>query len=64
MRKDIRRLIRDLQAQGFTVKRTRRGHFRVLREDMTVGCLPGTPGDWRSVRNAVAQLRRAGFVTA
>src|SRR5690348_5523052 len=62
MRKDVRRLVRDLVDQGFAVRRTRSGHVQVLRGGVVVAVLPGTPSDWRSLRNAVARLRRAGFV--
>ncbi len=62
MSKDLRMLLRELKRQGFQVKPTKRGHVRVLRDGQTVGFLAGTPSDWRSHRNAVATLRRAGFV--
>lgn len=61
MRGDTRRLMRELTRQGFTTHRTRRGHLAVKRDGATVAVLAGTPSDWRSTRNALAQLRRAGF---
>jgi hypothetical protein len=60
-KKDIRRLLKDLARQGFTTNRTSRGHVAVRRDGMIVAVLAGTPSDWRSYRNALAQLRRAGF---
>jgi hypothetical protein len=62
VKKDLRRLIRDLVAQGFTTRTTTKGHVAVKRAGLTVAVLAGTPSDYRSTRNALAQLRRAGFV--
>lgn len=58
---DYRKLVRALDRQGFTTTRTRRGHFAVRRDGLIVAVLAGTPSDWRSTRNVLAQLRRAGF---
>ncbi|MCI1748561.1 MAG: hypothetical protein LKI24_11000 [Acidipropionibacterium sp.] len=60
-KKDINQLIRTLNhCDGVTVRRTRR-HYRVYREGLLIAGLPTTPSDWRSLRNARAQLRRAGL---
>jgi hypothetical protein len=62
MAKDTRRLLKALARQGFTTHPTRRGHTAVKRNGITIAVLAGTPSDWRASRNALAQLRRAGFV--
>ncbi|MCW2700580.1 MAG: Uncharacterized protein JWQ45_2115 [Blastococcus sp.] len=61
IRKDIRKLWKELTNQGFTVRATRRGHLLVQREGVVVAGLAGTPSDYRSLKNSIAQLRRAGF---
>lgn len=60
MRKDIKRLVGVLKAQGCTVQLTRNSHLKVRRDGAVIGMLPGTPSDWRSLKNSVAHLRRAG----
>jgi predicted RNA binding protein YcfA (HicA-like mRNA interferase family) len=60
--KEITSLLRDLDAQGFTTKRTKRGHYQVTKDSVYVTTLPGTPSDWRALANAIAAARRAGFV--
>lgn len=62
MNKDVRQLIRELDAQHFEVRPTRKGHYLVAKGGTVVAGLPGTPSDWRSLRNSLAALRRAGFV--
>jgi biotin operon repressor len=59
--KDIRKLCKELKNQGFNVRATRRGHLLVEREGVVVAGLAGTPSDHRSIKNSIAQLRRAGF---
>lgn len=62
MNKETRQLVRDLTRQGFATRTTSKGHITVKRRGITVAVLAGTPSDWRSARNSLAQLRRAGFV--
>lgn len=59
--KDLRKIIRALEEQGFDVTRTRKGHWQVFLDGIWVTTLPGTPSDWRSFRNALAAAKRAGF---
>lgn len=62
-RKEIRELIKALIAQGFTVSPTRNGHYTVRdRNGGYVTTISGTPSDYRATKNAIARLRRAGFV--
>lgn len=56
-------LERFLQKQGFDVRSTRRQHLFVSRNGQPITTIAGTPSDSRSYRNAMAQLRRAGFKT-
>jgi hypothetical protein len=60
---DIKDLIREALAQGFRVEQTAKGHWRFLPPDKTRGqvIFSGTPSDWRSFRNSLSQLIRAGF---
>ncbi len=60
--KDLKTLLRALDDQGFSVRRSGKGHLLVQRGGRTVATLAGTPSDWRSHRNSLAALRRAGFV--
>jgi hypothetical protein len=59
--KDIRKLCKELSRQGFDIRATRRGHLLVERGGVVVAGLAGTPSDHRSIKNSLAQLRRAGF---
>ena len=58
---DMRKLIKALTEQGFEVVQSKRGHYLVLLEGRRVATLSGTASDFRSWRNGLAQLRRAGF---
>ncbi len=60
--KDTRKMLAAAKEQGFTVETTRRGHLRVWQGDRLITTFAGTASDWRSARNALAALRRAGFV--
>lgn len=60
---DTRRLIKALEAQGFDVERTRKGHWLVRNADgLAVATIAGTASDHRSLANVIARLRRAGFI--
>lgn len=61
MDKEMRRLIKALEDQGFEIIRTKRGHIKVRRDGRVIATLSSTPSDWRSLRNGIAYLRRAGF---
>lgn len=61
MDKDLRKIVRALKAQGFEVAVTGKGHLVVTREGALVATFSGTASDWRSIRNSLAPLRRAGF---
>lgn len=61
MDKDTRKLVQKLQAQGFQVRPTTRGHLKVTKDGQFVTVLAGTGSDWRGLRNAVSQAKRHGF---
>ena len=61
MNKDLRKILDALEAAGFTVRRTTKGHYTVGRDGHRITTLPGTPSDHRSMRNALAKLKPHGF---
>lgn len=61
-RKELRKLIQDLEAQGFKVRATSNGHHFITKDGQPVTTMSGTASDHRSHRNAIAQLKRAGFI--
>lgn len=58
-RREVDRLVASLRSMGYQVKPTRSGHYSV-RAGGAIVVLPGSPSDHRSLRNAMALLRRAG----
>jgi hypothetical protein len=61
MHKDLKKIAKALEAQGFEVEETKRGHLMVFRDGRLVATFAGTPSDWRSLKNGLAKLKRAGF---
>ena len=61
MNKDLRKVVKALEAQGFEVTVTSKGHLMVTRDGAVIAVLAGTASDWRSLRNGLAPLKRAGF---
>lgn len=57
-----RTLARAAQSQGWTVRRTRGGHWLWTSPTGTRVVSAGTPGDRRGVLNLRAALKRAGLV--
>lgn len=57
----MRDIVRALEAQGFQCRTSKRLHVIVYREGRRVATLAGTSGGGRGYRNALAELRRAGF---
>ena len=58
---ELNQIIKALEEQGFTVRRTRRGHYFVTKNGKPITTISGTPSDWRGWRNTLAALRRGGF---
>lgn len=61
MDKDLRKIIKALEAQGFDVEINAKGHPMVYRDGALIATFSGSPSDWRSIRNSLAPLKRAGF---
>lgn len=61
MDKDLKKIVKALEAQGFEVERTKKGHLMVYRDGRFVVAFAGTPSDWRGLKNGIAAARRAGF---
>lgn len=60
--KEVERLVREAVRQGFDVTYSSKGHPLIRKDGRMVTTLSGSPSDIRSLRNAIAALRRAGFV--
>jgi hypothetical protein len=60
-KKDLRKLLAELERQGFTVRQTSRGHWFVTKDGKPVTTFSGSASDHRSHANALAACRRAGF---
>jgi predicted alpha/beta-hydrolase family hydrolase len=61
MNKDLRKIAKALEAQGFEVNRLKSGHLEVRRNGRRVATFSGTPSDRRSWKNSLAAVRRHGF---
>jgi ribosomal protein L32 len=61
--KEMRPIHKALEAAGFTIT-YHQGHYTVRNErGARVYTLPGSPSDWRTIKNIKAQLRRDFGVT-
>lgn len=58
-RDDWNELLNQLREQGWTVQQ-RRKHYQLLGPDGQILHMPVSSSDWRALRNARSQLRRAG----
>jgi hypothetical protein len=61
MDKDMKKIVKALESQGFDVEVTRKGHLMVYRDGRLVTTFSGTASDWRAMKNGIAKARRAGF---
>lgn len=61
-KKDYKNLRAELERQGFTVARTKNGHYTVTKDGVWIAGMPSTPSEARGFRNTLAALRRAGFI--
>lgn len=61
MDKDLRKIVKALQQQGFEVELTTKGQVMVTRDGELIATFSGSASDWRSIRNGLAPLKRAGF---
>ena len=62
MNKEVKVIIRALEAQGFEVWIPKNQHPTVYRDGRRISTLPSTPSDRRSLLNSLAPLKRAGFI--
>lgn len=62
--KDIKRIRKELEAQGWQIKDRKGGHAMAYPPDKSKQpvLLPSTPSGPRWRENLLAQLRRSGFV--
>lgn len=62
MRKDLRKLVKAIEAAGYQVIVDSKGHVRVYTADGDyVTTFSGTPSDKRSDANSLRPLKRRGF---
>lgn len=61
MNKEVRKLTKELERQGFEVRRAKSNHLKVYKDGRYIATMPSTPSDQRSLKNATALLRRHGF---
>lgn len=59
--KDTNDLIKRAQKAGWTAEKTRGSHIRLTSPTGVVVHHASTSGDWRSLRNFRARLRRGGL---
>ncbi|QPE04143.1 hypothetical protein IT882_13175 [Microbacterium schleiferi] len=62
MHKELKKIAKALEAQGFDLEVTSRGHLIVSRDGQKITTFAGTPSDGRSWKNSLAYARRAGFI--
>lgn len=55
---DYRKLFKALKKDGWTVEKTRGGHFKCVAPDGTTLITPGSASDHRSFNNFLGDLRR------
>ena len=62
MDKDLRKVIKALDEQGFTIDESANGmRLRITRDENFIVVISVKSKDWRGLRNGIAALRRAGF---
>lgn len=61
MNKDMKKLIAQLEAQGFAAVIRKTGHVIVVKDGVKVTTFSGTPSDHRGWKNSMSYLKRAGF---
>lgn len=61
MHKDLRKVLREAERQGFTWNTRSSGHIEVRRNGERITTFAGTASDHRSMKNGLAHMRRAGF---
>lgn len=61
---DYREIKKAAERQGWQVRQTKKGHWQFIPpdEDQDIVIAPGTPSDWRSIHNFLADMKRSGLV--
>lgn len=59
--KEVKKLVKKLETQGFTCKTAKTNHIKVYDGERLITTLPSTPSDVRALKNAVRILAKAGF---
>lgn len=61
--RDTRALMEAIVAAGGTLRpcRSRTGHYKVYLDGKMIGTIAGTPSEYRSRKNDIANLRRNGL---
>lgn len=62
MHKDLKKIVKALDDQGFEVRTRKNGHIAVFKDGEYVTTFAGTPSSSRSWKNSVADCKRRGFV--
>lgn len=59
--KNLRKLIKDLEAQGWRVEPSRSGWKCFSPDGVTVVTIHRTPSDHRAGKNILSELRKGGY---
>ena len=60
--KEIRKLVKSLQQQGWRVEQLKSGHYRAYAPDgENIVHIAGTPSDHHAMGNTLARLRKLGY---
>jgi len=60
--KEIRKLVKSLQEQGWRVDQLKSGHYRAYSPSgKGIVHIAGTPSDHRDLANTLARLRKLGY---
>lgn len=63
MKKELRSLFDGLEAQGWTIRSTKKGWFAVPPDPTKAMVLiHGSSSEYRSWKNTIAELKRSGYV--
>lgn len=63
MNKEIREIVKQLEAKGYSVRQEKGGHLIVRNaEGNRVASLPSTPGGGRWKQNLLHELKRRGIL--
>lgn len=56
----LKALLKAVKDAGWPIEQTKKGHHLIRPPSGPLILVSGTPSDWRGLKNARAQLRRAG----